>query len=170
MSFPPTRLLPVLSTVHHSASAYNNTNTAVTAVIKSAFELVPAPAGLTNRTGHHPTLLTYDPAAPAYALAALLGATEHQPGLLAHAAFHYDLVDVARQVGANLFVPLYDDLISAWNASATNASAVRAAAARITALLQDIDNILATDKNFLTSSWISKAKYVSRPMPSFTRH
>jgi alpha-N-acetylglucosaminidase len=139
-------------------------------VTKSVLELVPAPAGLTNVTGPpHPTLLGYDPAAPAHALAALLGAAENQPGLLARPTFRYDLVDVARQVGANLFVPLYDDLISVWNASGANASVVRAAGARMSALLHDIDTILATDENFLTSSWISKAKYIARPMTSLTR-
>ncbi len=42
-------------------TVFNNTNLAANAVPKSILELIPSTSGLINRTGHHPTLLNYDP-------------------------------------------------------------------------------------------------------------
>ncbi|KAL8277052.1 hypothetical protein RQP46_010586 [Phenoliferia psychrophenolica] len=57
-----------------SGSAYNNTNFAVQGVVKSPLELVPATSGIANKTGHHATLLTYDPREVVAALDQLLEA------------------------------------------------------------------------------------------------
>lgn len=40
-------------------TVYNNTYSPVQAVVKSILELTPSTTGLINRTGHHPTTLTY---------------------------------------------------------------------------------------------------------------
>jgi alpha-N-acetylglucosaminidase len=130
----------------------------VNAVIKSVFELVPDIEGINNRTGHHPTLLTYDPADVVRAWGTLLEAVSVDPSLLRSKTFHYDFVDVTRQVLANLFIPIYDDMISTWNSSYADRKTVASIGGQLTDLLTDVDRILATDENFLLCNWISAAK------------
>jgi alpha-N-acetylglucosaminidase len=132
----------------------------VNAVIKSVFELPPDVAGLDNRTGHHPTRLTYAPGAIPHALAHLLAATRAHPPLLKHAPFRYDVTDVARQALANLFTEVYRELVGAWNVSAPDVGRVRALSAELEGMLWDLDGLLGADENFLLSRWIGQAKCV----------
>ncbi|KAL1405857.1 hypothetical protein Q8F55_007535 [Vanrija albida] len=143
---------------HLLASAYNQTDPAVQAVSKSIFDLVPAPSGLVNRTGHHPTELPWNTTEVVVALDKLVAAADADHGLKSVDAFKYDIVDVARQVLLSAGIPVYQHMIAAWNTTTPNLDTVRAAGAQIVDLLNDVDAILGTDKNFLLSTWIKDAR------------
>ena len=76
----------------------------------------PNITGLINRTGHHGTALFYDPKQVSAAWQYLLNATILNPALLDIPTFHNDMVDVTRQVFANAFITLYNELILSWSA------------------------------------------------------
>ncbi|GAW27231.1 hypothetical protein SAMD00023353_9000060 [Rosellinia necatrix] len=158
-------------------TVFNNTNLAANAVPKAILELAPAASGLLNRTGHHPTLLGYDPAVVAAAWRRLYAAGRAAPALFADPAFRYDLVDLTRQVLANAFTPLYERLIAAYyhapaasTATAVDqqqqqqeqhsarAKAIRAHGERLVALLLALDGVLATNEHFRLSTWIDAAR------------
>jgi alpha-N-acetylglucosaminidase len=111
--------------------------------------LVPATSGLLNKTGHHPTKITYNTSEVTLALAPALGQVD---------GFTYDLVDTARQAMINAGIPLYSAMISAWNSTSPNVTAVQDHGATLVQLLQDLDTVLATNKNFLLSEWIADAR------------
>lgn len=140
------------------ASAYNQTDPAVQAVSKSIFDLVPAPSGLINRTGHHPTELPWNTTQVVVALDKLIAAADADAGLKSVDAFKYDIVDVARQVLLSAGIPVYQQMIAAWNTTTPDLGKVRSAGAQIVDLLNDVDAILGTDKNFLLSTWIKDAR------------
>ena len=141
-------------------SAYGNPDPqGVTAVIKSIVELVPATSGLDNRSGHHPTILTYDPADVVKALALFKLAVDTDPSLLKSPLFANDYVDVTRQVLVNAFIPQYQSLIAAWNSGDTVTMA--SVNASMQHLISDLDAVLATNENFIIAPWISLAKSYS---------
>ena len=148
-------------------SAYNNTYQAgVNSVVKSIFvssttskltqELQPNTTGLINRTGHHGTRLFYDPHLITLAWEYLVNATIQNPSLLNIPPFHNDLVDITRQVFANTFITLYDNLISSW--SSGNITEVQSQGLTLIDFLTDLDAVLATDNNFILGVWISDAR------------
>jgi alpha-N-acetylglucosaminidase len=139
-------------------SAYNNTNiTAAQATTKSILELSPNATGLLNRTGHHPTTITYDPSAVVSAWKLLLKATRSEPSLWNNVAYAFDLADVTRQVLANAFVPLYTDFLS----SALPQPSMRSFAAgrKLVNLLDSLDRLLnAAHPAFHLSTWLDAAR------------
>ncbi|RSH90666.1 hypothetical protein EHS25_001271 [Saitozyma podzolica] len=141
-----------------ASSAYNNTDFSVQGVVKSPLELVPATSGLLNKTGHHPTKITYNTSEVTLALDKLLEAASLAPALGQVDGFTYDLVDTARQAMINAGIPLYSAMISAWNSTSPNVTAVQDRGATLVQLLQDLDTVLATNKNFLLSEWIADAR------------
>jgi alpha-N-acetylglucosaminidase len=130
----------------------------VQGVVKSPLELVPATSGLLNKTGHHPTKITYNTSEVTLALDKLLEAASLAPALGQVDGFTYDLVDTARQAMINAGIPLYSAMISAWNSTSPNVTAVQDHGATLVQLLQDLDTVLATNKNFLLSEWIADAR------------
>jgi alpha-N-acetylglucosaminidase len=141
-------------------TVYNNTNlTAATAVVKSILELEPAISGLVNRTGHHPTTLTYDPAVVNNAWTLSLKAGSLQPSLYANsAAFQYDIVDVTRQVLSNAFLAVYTNLTTTWQSSPpTKVLSSTGAGTHLLALLQSLDLVLSTNHQFSLSTWLDDA-------------
>ena len=109
-------------------------------------------------TGHHPTIIPYDTNTTVLAAAKLLlNASDADPSLQNVPEFKYDIVDVTRQVLANRFIDLYINLLVVFNSS-TSSSDVSAAGASLVSLIDDLDELLYTDENFLLSTWIEDAR------------
>ncbi|QKX62920.1 uncharacterized protein TRUGW13939_10088 [Talaromyces rugulosus] len=146
------------------STVYNNTNLTSNAVSKSILELVPSTTGLLNRTGHHPTTINYNPDDMLRAWDLFYGAAFQEPSLWANPAYDYDLVDMSRQVLANAFNPLYQDLISAYNTTTTRSTGshralkIRATGKKLINLLWALDNVLQTNPHFRLSTWTSAAR------------
>jgi alpha-N-acetylglucosaminidase len=70
--------------------------------------------------------------------------------------FRYDLVDVTRQVLANYALPLQRKIVTAYERKDIN-DFKKLSAAFIT-LIDDMDQLLATRKDFLLGTWISDAR------------
>jgi alpha-N-acetylglucosaminidase len=119
-------------------------------------ELQPNVTGLTNRTGHHGTRLFYDPREVASAWNYLITAVLENPSLLDVQTFHYDMVDITRQVFANTFITLYNDLISSWKTG--NRTQVQSQGLMLIDFLIDLDSVLATDEPFILGKWIADAR------------
>ncbi|KAH8900379.1 putative alpha-N-acetylglucosaminidase [Thozetella sp. PMI_491] len=141
-------------------TVFNNTHLAANAVPKSILELVPNQSGLLNRTGHHPTLLNYDPATLVTAWRQMYQAGLDEPSLFSNPAYDYDLVDWTRQVLGNAFIPLYEQLIAIYTGSnqTSNKCALRRQGKKLTALLSTLDTVLSTNENFRLSTWIKSAR------------
>ncbi|MCY2930132.1 MAG: alpha-N-acetylglucosaminidase C-terminal domain-containing protein [Planctomycetota bacterium] len=71
-------------------------------------------------------------------------------------AYQYDLVDVARQVLANLAGPLHSQAVAAYRAK--DRPKFKAAAARFLGLIRDMDDLLATRREFLLGRWTADAR------------
>lgn len=143
-------------------TVYDNKNSSVESVVKSIFELRPNTQGLVGLTGHHPTALTYDPLVVVRAWQLMSNATSSQPKLWNNTAYQYDMVDVTRQVLANAFIPLYNDLISAWNHSNSSPITISKYGDKIIKILSDLDAILDTNENFRLSTWIDSARDLAK--------
>ncbi|KAH9901084.1 alpha-N-acetylglucosaminidase [Cubamyces lactineus] len=144
-------------------TVYNNKDTNTWATIKGIYELAPSLTGLTNRTGHHPTMISYDTnSSVVSALKLLLQAKAEHPSLALVPEFAYDVVDVARQVLSNRFVDFYVVLVDAYTSPNSTASVVSAAAEPLLALLADLDALLYTNEHFLLSAWIADARRWAR--------
>jgi alpha-N-acetylglucosaminidase len=148
-------------------TAYNNTGfPAVTAVTKSILELSPSTSGLLNRTGHHPTQLTYSEAALRQAWNLFLSAGDSHGILYSNPAFAFDLVDLTRQVLANTFADQYSTLIAAYNTTGpVNSTAIKSQSALMLKLLSDLDTLLATNPSFSLSTWINAARAWAKTTP-----
>jgi alpha-N-acetylglucosaminidase len=138
-------------------TVYNNTNLTSSAVSKSLFGLEPSTTGLTNRTGHHPTTINYDPKVLIKAWHLFFGATADNHLLWANPAYVYDLVDITRQVIANEFIASYTDLVNLYSSSSASSSALLSASHNLIALLDTLDLVLSTNENFKLTTWIDQA-------------
>lgn len=142
-------------------TVYNNTNLTANAVPKAVYELMPSTSGLVNRTGHHPTLLNYDPSVLVEAWNLMYRAGLDEPSLFVNAAYQYDLVDWTRQVFANAFTPLYESLVEMYTTSNQTESSkcqLQTRAREIFSLLTALDAVLSTNANFRLSTWITAAR------------
>ncbi|KAF2636776.1 putative alpha-N-acetylglucosaminidase [Massarina eburnea CBS 473.64] len=145
-------------------SAYNNQNlSAGNAVSKAIYELAPNITKLTNRTGHHPTTVTYDPQIVIQAWNELYRAATQQQRLWESPGFEHDFVDVTRQVFSNAFLSSYESLISTWTASTIDSppstkETLLSQAETLISLLHTLDAILATLPQFSLEPWISSAR------------
>lgn len=70
--------------------------------------------------------------------------------------YRFDLVNVARQVLVNHAAQLYSDIVVAHKAK--NAQGFRESADRFLELIRDVDELLATRKEFLLGCWLENAK------------
>ncbi|KAJ5288893.1 hypothetical protein N7478_001923 [Penicillium angulare] len=146
-------------------TVYDNTDlTDVTAVVKSIFELEPSVDGLVNVTGTHGTKITYDPSLVVKAWQSMYQATSSNSKLWDNPAYQHDMVDVTRQVMANAFIPLYNNLISSWNSSNSDPKnqTLTQEGQKMIHLLADLDSVLSTHENFRLSTWISSARAWAR--------
>lgn len=138
-------------------SVYNSNDLNVKCTTRSVFDLIPSTYGKVDVTGNYlATKITYDVKDVVKALDSLLTAADAQPGLEQVPAFSNDLVDVARQVLMDAGIPWYVDMIAAWKAG--DKAKVETLGKRIVEMLVDLDAVLATDKNYLLSTWINDAR------------
>ncbi|KAF7196460.1 Alpha-N-acetylglucosaminidase [Pseudocercospora fuligena] len=145
-------------------TVYNNTDIeAAEAVTKSIFELEPNTTGLLNRTGHHSTLILYDPNVLVSAWNEFYNALNHDTQLWKIEAYRFDLVDITRQVLANAFYPLYMDFVNAANKTTHDTYSPAEAEGKgkqMIMLLKDLDSVLQASGNahFSLQSWIDSAR------------
>jgi alpha-N-acetylglucosaminidase len=138
-------------------TVYNNANLTSSAVTKSIFGLEPSKSGLTNRTGHHPTTISYDASVLIQAWHSFYGAAAQNIHLWENPVYLYDLVDITRQVIANEFITIYVNLVDIYSSSSASASALDSAGRKLLALLDTLDLVLSTNENFQLASWIDRA-------------
>jgi alpha-N-acetylglucosaminidase len=143
-------------------TAYNNTNLTSNAVPKAILELIPSTSGLVNRTSHHPTTLNYNPKDMVSAWTQFYTAAFQEPLLWLNPAYEYDLVDMTRQVLANAFIPVYENLVSVYKSNQT-AFQIYAAGATLVDLLWSLDAVLDTNEHFQLSTWTSSARASAGP-------
>ena len=146
-------------------TAYNNTKLAANAVPKSIFELAPNTTGLTNKTGHHPTQLNYNPSSIISAFKNLYAAAQQDTRLYDNPAFEHDFVDVTRQVFANSFLAQYTTFIKSWNVSsssptpnATHTAQLQTLSGNLLVTLSALDALLSTLPQFSLYPWIESAR------------
>lgn len=96
---------------------------------------------------------SYDPAQLASAWEKLLAGSAELGGA---DTYRYDLANVARQVLTNLAAELYADLVEAWQRQ--DQHAVTEAGQRLLGLLDDMDQLLGTRREFLLGPWLADAK------------
>jgi len=108
--------------------------------------------------------LNNSPASPAYDPQELLKAwqllLECADELAEVDPYRYDLVDVARQVLANLAAPFYADMMAAFQQK--DPARLKAAGDRYLHLIRDLDALLGTRREFLLGQWIADAKRWAR--------
>lgn len=141
-------------------TVYNSTNLAAgTAVPKSILELAPALNGLTNRAGHHPTTINYNPSDLVEAWNLMYhAAIDREPSLWSNPSFQYDMVDITRQVLANAFLPMYTDLVFTYQSGNASNATIHSKGDRLLSLLSSLDSVLLTNEHFLLSNWIASAR------------
>ncbi|XP_074640981.1 alpha-N-acetylglucosaminidase-like [Tubulanus polymorphus] len=74
--------------------------------------------------------------------------------------FQYDLVDITRQSLQVLAIRFYAAIISTFTLK--NIPKLREAGQNMAMLLTDLDDILATDSNYLLGNWLSSAKSIAK--------
>lgn len=72
--------------------------------------------------------------------------------------FRYDLVNLGREILAQLTVPMVQNFTDATNAKIIDSSKVQETGDLYIALLQDIDALVQTDSAFLLGPWIAMAR------------
>lgn len=97
--------------------------------------------------------LPYDPAILRAALDSLLAAA---PALKGNDAYQYDVVNLTRQVLGQLALPMVDSVEAAYNRK--DGSALQRGEQRVLSLLDDLDALVGTRKEFLLGRWIADAK------------
>jgi alpha-N-acetylglucosaminidase len=70
--------------------------------------------------------------------------------------FTYDLVDITRQVMANYALPLQQQWIKAYKAK--DSVAFRKTSSAFLQLIEDMDRLLATKKDFMLGPWLADAR------------
>lgn len=141
-------------------TVYNNTDASVQAVTKSILELVPGITGLVNRTGHHPTKITYDTKTLRSAWNDMFNAGNQAKWLFSNEAYRYDMADWTRQVLANAFEQTYNKLVAKYKAK--NTKGVKCAGDKLQAILKTLDFVLDTNDNFKLATWIKAARKTGR--------
>ena len=148
-------------------TVYNNTDIeAAEAVTKSIWELEPNTTGLLNRTGHHSTLILYDPKVLVTAWKNFYSVSKDFPDLWKVEAYRFDLVDITRQVLANAFYPLYTSFVEKTANSSrpidsySSSPKAQIEGAKMLSILNDIDSVLEASGNahFSLYSWINSAR------------
>ena len=95
----------------------------------------------------------YDPRILAAALDSLLAAA---PTLGANDAYQYDVVNLARQVLGELGLPLVNQVQAAYDRK--DQAALHAAEQRVVDLLQDLNTLAGTRREFLLGVWLADAR------------
>eukprot|EP00697_Spironema_sp_BW2_P001893 gnl/Spiro4/12539_TR6633_c0_g1_i1.p1 gnl/Spiro4/12539_TR6633_c0_g1~~gnl/Spiro4/12539_TR6633_c0_g1_i1.p1 ORF type:complete len:791 (+),score=215.85 gnl/Spiro4/12539_TR6633_c0_g1_i1:39-2411(+) len=135
-------------------TTYNCTDFSLWGVTKSILELRPSlnPKDLI-RGGFMPTELFYDPSLLVEAWDNLLAA---EPALASVESFHYDFVDVTRQVLSNYHQTLYSQFVEAVQAG--DAVAAARVGDQMSDLVVQLDRVLSSDVHFSLDQWIADAR------------
>lgn len=136
-------------------SVYNNTNPNIITVPWPVIVDTPA-IGIANITGV--TALPYDPSAVVEAWSLLYNSAKDQPSLWNNPSYQYDLVDVTRQVLENAFIPRYENLTKLYTGNNASTEAISASGKVLIDILGTLDTVLATNENFLLSTWLTDAR------------
>eukprot|EP00750_Incisomonas_marina_P029224 INCI7077.3.p1 GENE.INCI7077.3~~INCI7077.3.p1 ORF type:complete len:931 (+),score=162.20 INCI7077.3:195-2987(+) len=80
-----------------------------------------------------------------------------------HEPFRYDLVNLGRELLAQLTVPMVLNFTDATGAGTIDASTVNATGTLYIELLRDIDELVATDTAFMLGPWIAMARSLAAP-------
>ena len=99
------------------------------------------------------TKLDYDPAQLVKAWGLFINASD---SLKQSDGFQYDLVDITRQVLANYASPLQQQMVKAYHAG--NKEQFKLYSAQFLQLMDDMDALLSTRKDFLLGKWIAEAR------------
>ncbi|KAJ5818072.1 hypothetical protein N7474_003663 [Penicillium riverlandense] len=140
-------------------TVYDNTNlTSALAVTKSIIELRPSIEGLIGVASG--TTINYKPSELVQAGELMYRAAAAEPGLWTNPSYKYDMIDVTRQVMANHFVTMYNQLLSTYEGPTSNSSkaALSQEGQAIVRFLTDYDAVLQTDRNYRFSTWIDAAR------------
>ena len=81
---------------------------------------------------------------------------QEAPPLQSSEGFRYDLVDITRQALANYAIPLHQQFVTAYLEHDT--AAFDKYSTQFLALMDDMDKLLATRKEFLLGKWIADAR------------
>ena len=81
---------------------------------------------------------------------------QEAPALQSSEGFQYDLVDITRQALANYAIPLHQQFVTAYLEHDT--VAFNKYSTQFLALMDDMDKLLATRKEFLLGKWIADAR------------
>ena len=127
--------------------------------------------GMHGISGHHPTIIPYDTNATILPAAQLLVQASNQNKALRDVPeFRVDVVEVTRQLLANRFIGLYTSLVSTFNSSSATANDIAAAGQPLLDILDDLETLLATNENYLLSSWIADATAWSHGNASYASY
>ncbi|EMD32578.1 glycoside hydrolase family 89 protein [Gelatoporia subvermispora B] len=154
-----------------STTVYNNQDPNSQSTIKNIYELEPVLTGLVNRTGILPTVIPYDTNSTIVpALQLLVKAKAQNAALSTVPEFVHDVVDVSRQLLSNRFIDAYTALIDTYNNTNVTSDAVIRAGQPLMTILSQLDALLATNENFLLSSWIAQARNLSHGDESYAAY
>lgn len=128
-----------------------NSNQTWESVTKSMIHLRPNLNLL--REGFMPTRLHYDPARLERAWDLLVGAITE---LGTHELFSFDLVEITQQVLSNFFMQLQQDFAAAY--ASRDLALARRVGSDLLTLIQEVDELLASNPKFLLGTWIQAAK------------
>ncbi|GJJ08051.1 hypothetical protein Clacol_002258 [Clathrus columnatus] len=143
-----------------SSTVYNNSDPGTQATVKSILELAPALSGLVNLTlpDYHPTEIFYDTNTTILpALNSLLQAKSEYSPLGQVPEFQYDAVDLTRQLLANRFQVVYEELVEQYTNSNITSDTLANTSQHLQDILSNLDTLLYTNPNFLLSTWIQSA-------------
>lgn len=112
--------------------------------------------GIANVTGV--TSLPYDPSFVVEAWSLLYNSAIDEPSLWNNPSYQHDIVDLTRQVLENAFIPRYETLTDLYTGTNASTEALSAAGKVLIDLLETLDTVLATNKNFLLSTWLTDAR------------
>lgn len=135
-----------------SASVYNQTR-AYGGVTKSIVMFIPH--WNLVRDGFMPTVIKYDPKEIAKAWKQLLLASDE---LRSVDAYRHDLVDVTRQYLSDHLLKLYIEMRDGYMNKTMSATQLTAWKDKFLQTIVDMDDILATNEDFLLGTWIADAR------------
>ncbi|CAN6600181.1 hypothetical protein TRVA0_001S08482 [Trichomonascus vanleenenianus] len=139
----------------------NDQSKEVYSVPRAIYELRPALSGISDKPGIQPTRIDYNTKALALLWKELAQFAIANPEFVRESPhFHYDLVDVTRQVLANEFLAKYNEF-TAYFADSPNQAGIADFGNALLDILVQVDRVLYTDKNFLLGEWIEKARKLS---------
>ncbi len=140
---------------------YNNTNSSITGVTKSVFELSPNISNMLHfqsSTGPHSTIIAYPPTTLTSAWNMLFDASKINPSLWDNPAYQYDMTDITRQVFSNSFIDVYTSLIVEYSSSTPSNASLTSIGTNMTSLLHTLDSVLSTNLAFSLSTYILAAR------------